>query len=104
RDERRAYMSNVRSKNVSVLNLEKRTLETIIPTDGENQRMTLSPDERWFVTNLGPARKIAFFRTADNELDFTIPVDGTPFASKFSQDGRFLYCAGFAGPGKLATW
>jgi DNA-binding beta-propeller fold protein YncE len=104
RDERKAYVSNVRSKSISVLDLEKRTLELTIPTEGENQRMTLSPDERWFVTNLGPARKIAFYRTADNELDFTIPVDGTPFVAKFSRDGRFLYGAGFAGPRKLATW
>jgi hypothetical protein len=66
--------------------------------------MTLSPDERWFVTNLGPARKIAFYRTADNQLDFTLPVDGTPFVAKFSQGGNVLYCAGFAGPRKLAAW
>ena len=104
RDERKAYVSNVRSKTVSVLDMKKRTLEATVPTEGENQRMTLSPDERWFVTNLGPVGKIAFFRTADNELDFTIPVDGTPFVAKFSADGKFLYGAGFAGPRKLATW
>ncbi len=103
-DERKAYVSNVRSKSVSVLDMKKRTLEATIPTEGENQRMTLSPDERWFVTNLGQAGKIAFFRTSDNELDFTIPVDGTPFVAKFSGDGKFLYGAGFAGPRKLATW
>jgi YVTN family beta-propeller protein len=104
RDERKAYVSNVRSKNVSVLDVKNRRLEAVIPTDGENQRMTLSPDERWFVTNLGPVGKIAFFRTADHALDFTISVDGTPFVAKFSQDGKFLYGAGFAGPRKLATW
>ncbi|MFL6449314.1 MAG: hypothetical protein ACJ746_16780 [Bryobacteraceae bacterium] len=104
RDERKAYVSNVRSKSVSVLDIKNRRLEANIPTEGENQRMTLSPDERWFVTNLGPARKIAFYRTADNERDFTIPVDGTPFVAKFSRDGKFLYGAGFAGPRKLATW
>lgn len=104
RDERKAYVSNVRSKSVSVLDIRKRTLEATIPTEGENQRMTLSPDEKWFVTNLGPAGKVAFFRTADNELDFTVPVDGKPFVAKFSADGGFLYVAGFAGPRKLATW
>jgi YVTN family beta-propeller protein len=104
RDERRAYVSNVRSKSVSVLDVKAGQLERTIPTEGENQRMTLSPDEHWFVTNLGPARKIAFYRTADNELDFHIPVGGTPFVSKFSKDGKFLYTAGFAGPRKLATW
>ena len=104
RDESKAYVSNVRSKNIAVLDVESRRLEQTIPTEGENQRMTLSPDERWFVTNLGPAGKVAFYRTADNELDFTVPVNGTPFVAKFSRDGRFLYCAGFAGPRKLAIW
>lgn len=104
RDERKAYVSNVRSKSISVLDVTTGQLEKTISTEGENQRMTLSPDERWFVTNLGPASKIAFFRTADDQLDFTIPVGGTPFVAKFSKDGRFLYGAGFAGPRKLATW
>src|SRR3954453_6292726 len=104
RDERKAYVSNVRSKSISVLDLKKRTLEVTIPTEGENQRMTLSPDERWFVTNLGPAGKIAFYRTGENELDFTVPVDGTPFVAKFSGDGKFLFGAGFVGPRKLAIW
>src|SRR4051794_14515537 len=104
RDEQKAFVSNVRSKNVSVLDMRTRQLEAVLPTDGENQRMTLSPDERWFVTNLGPAGTIAFFRTADHRLDFTIPVPGTPFVAKFSQDGQFLYGAGFAGPRNLAAW
>lgn len=104
RDEQWAYVSNVRSRDISVLNIRAQKLEKIIPTEGENQRMTLSPDEQWFVTNLGPAQKIAFFRTSDNELDFTIPVEGTPFVAKFSADGRFLYEAGFAAPRKLGAW
>jgi DNA-binding beta-propeller fold protein YncE len=104
RDERKAYVSNVRSKSISVLDVENRALEMTIFTEGENQRMTLSPDERWFVTNLGPAGRIAFYRTTDNELDFTVPVEGTPFVAKFSADGKFLFGAGFAGPRKLAVW
>jgi DNA-binding beta-propeller fold protein YncE len=104
RDERKAYVSNVRSKSISVLDIKARRLDITIATEGENQRMTLSPNEQWFVTSLGPAAKIAFFRTIDNALDFTVSVDGTPFVAKFSADGRFLYCAGFAGSRQLATW
>lgn len=104
RDESKAYVSNVRSKSIAVLDVKSRRLDKTIPTEGENQRMTLSPDERWFVTNLGPAGKVAFYRTDKDELDFTVPVSGTPFVSKFSGDGNFLYCAGFAGPRNLATW
>jgi DNA-binding beta-propeller fold protein YncE len=104
RDETKAYVSNVRAKTVSVLDLQNRQLTDTIHTDGENQRMTLSPDERWFVTNLGPAKKIAFYRTSDHGLDFTVPVEGTPFVSKFSTDGRFLYTAGFAEARRNAAW
>ncbi|MBV9303581.1 MAG: hypothetical protein JOY62_02375 [Acidobacteriaceae bacterium] len=102
-DEKTIYVSNVQSKTVSVLNVPERKLAALIQTGSENQRMTLSPDERWFVTNLGPEHKIAFYRTSDNALDFTIPVDGTPFVSKFSADGKFLYNAGHDN-GRIQVW
>jgi YVTN family beta-propeller protein len=94
KDEKTIYTSNVQSKTVSVLDVQNRKLAQTIPTEGENQRMTISPDERWFVTSLGPAKKIAFYRTSDNQLDFTVPVDGAPFVAKFSADGKYLYDAG----------
>jgi DNA-binding beta-propeller fold protein YncE len=94
RDEKKVYVSNVQSKTISVLNVPQRKLADVVQTGSPDQRMTLSPDERWFVTNLGPAHKIAFFRTSDNHLDFTIDVDGSPFVAKFSADGKYLYNAG----------
>lgn len=104
KDESRAYVSNVQAQTVSILDLPNRRLLEAVGTEGQNQRMTLSPDERWFVTNLGPAKKIAFYRTSDHQLDFTVPVKGTPFVSKFSADGKFLYTAGFAGTRCNAAW
>lgn len=94
RDEQKLYVSNVQSRTVSVLDVQSRKLADTVQTGSENQRMTLSPDERWFVTSLGPEHKIAFFRTSDSQLDFTIPVDGVPFVAKFSADGKYLYDAG----------
>jgi YVTN family beta-propeller protein len=93
-DEKTIFVSNVQSKTVSVLDVPDRKLEKVIQTGAENQRMTLSPDGRWFVTSLGPEKKIAFYRTSDDQLDFTVPVDGAPFVAKFSADGKFLYDAG----------
>ena len=103
RDEKLIYVSNVQSKTVSVLDIPNRNLAAVIQTGSENQRMTLSPDERWFVTNLGAERKIAFYRTSDNQLDFTISVDGTPFVSKFSANGEYLYNAGHE-QGHIRAW
>ncbi len=102
-DEKKIYVSNVQSKSVSVLDIPHRKLAHVVQTQAENQRMTLSPDERWFVTNLGPAHKIAFFRTADNQLDFAISVDGEPFVSRFSADGKYLYDAGHQNGG-IRAW
>ncbi len=102
-DESRIYSSNVQSKTVSVLDVKARKLIATVPTGSENQRITISPDGKWFVTSLGPESKIAFFRTSDNQLDFTIPVEGTPFVAKFSADGRFLFDAGTHNH-QIAAW
>jgi DNA-binding beta-propeller fold protein YncE len=102
-DLSRAYVSDVQSKFVSVLDLPGRKLADKVPTQTENQRMTLSPDLKWFVTNLGPAHKVAFFRTSDNAHDFDIDVDGSPFVARFSPDGKYLYDAGH-NQGKAIAW
>ncbi len=102
-DETRLYCSNVQSKTVSVIDVPGRKIVATVETNGENQRMTLSPDGRWFVTSLGPAQQIAFFRTADHALEFSVPVDGRPFVAKFSRDGRFLYNAGHK-DGTVHAW
>lgn len=102
-DEKTVYVSNVQSKTVSVLDVPARKLVKVIPTGAENQRMTLSPDGRWFVTSLGPEHKVAFYRTSDNQLDFTVPVEGAPFVAKFSADGKYLYDAGHNG-GQIRVW
>lgn len=103
RDEKKIYVSNVQSKTVSVLDVPNRRLMSTIQTGTENQRMALSPDERWFVTNLGRDNKIAFYRTSDDRLDFAIQVDGAPFVAKFSADGNYLYDAGHQ-QGHIRAW
>ncbi len=102
-DEKKVYVSNVQSKTISVLDVPDRKLAQVIPTGPENQRMTLSPNGKWFVTSLGPDHKIAFYRTSDNQLDFTVPVDGVPFVARFSGDGAYLYDAGTSG-GAVHAW
>ena len=102
-DEKKVYVSNVQSKTVSQLDVPDRKLAQVIQTGAPNQRMTLSPDEKWFVTNLGSQHEIAFYRTADNQLDFTISIAGSPFVSQFSADGKYLYNAG-SEHGQLRAW
>lgn len=103
RDENTAYVSNVHSQTVSVLDLKERKIADVVETGAPCQRMTLSPDERWFVTNLGPAHKVAFFRTSDHRLDFHVEVGGEPFIAKFCADGKWLYVAGHDN-GEARAW
>lgn len=98
-DGQRIYTSNIADRTLSVLDVPGRRLLKTIDAGASNQRMTLSPDGRWFVTNLWQSGRIAFYRTADDELDFHVPIEGAPFVSRFSPDGRWLYNMGIAPPG-----
>jgi DNA-binding beta-propeller fold protein YncE len=96
KDEKKIFTSNVMAKSVSVLDVPERKVIKVIDTQTGNQRMTVSPDDKWFVTSLGQERKIPFYRTSDFELDFAVDVDGSPFVGRFSPDARYLYNMGNA--------
>ena len=106
--ERRIYTSNVSDNTLSVIDVKARKLVTQVDVGASNQRMTLSPDGRWFVTSLWQAGKIGFYRTSDQQPDFDIPIEGSPFVARFSPDGRYLYNMGIpprgAGPGGIRVW
>ena len=99
-DEQRIFTSNVGGRTLSVLDVPGRTLIKTIPTDSSNQRMAISPDQKLFVTNLGQERKVAVYNTSDGTPAFSVELDGGPFVSRFSPDGRFLYVMGSAGGGR----
>jgi len=97
-DEKQIFTSNVMARTMSIVDVAARQVVKQVPTETNNQRMTISPDQKWFVTNLGQQRKVAFYNTGDGALAFAIEVEGGPFVSKFSADGKFLYVMG-SGPG-----
>jgi len=94
KDQSKIVTSNVGARTMSILDVPGRRIEKTIDTGVSNQRVALSPDERWFVTNLGQERRVAFYRLADGEFDFSVEVDGSPFVAQFSADGRYLYVMG----------
>ena len=98
-DETKMITSNVMGRTMSVLDVPGRKLVKQIATETSNQRMAISPDQKWFATNLGQERKTAFYRLSDGELDFAVDIDGGPFTAQFSADSRYLYVMGSAGGG-----
>ena len=106
-DERRMFTSNVSDRTLSVIDIPSRRLVATVDAGASNQRMTVSPDDRWFVTSLWQSKKIAFYRTADHQLDFTVDIDGAPFVARFSPDGKHLYNMGMAPgapPAGIRVW
>lgn len=95
-DERKIVTSNVMGRTLSIVDVAGKRVEKSIPTETNNQRIVISPDQNHFVTNLGQERKVAFYRMADGTLDFTVDIDGSPFVSGYSADGRFVYVMGSA--------
>ena len=95
-DEKKMFTSNVGAATVSVIDIPGRKLITAVSTGSGNQRMTVSPDDRWFVTSIGQGRKMSFFRTSDYQLDFDVALDGSPFVARFSPDGKSVYNMGNA--------
>ncbi len=96
KNEKKLFTSNVGAATLSVIDIPNRTLITQVKTASGNQRMTVSPDDKWFVTSVGQARKMSFFRTSDYQLDFDIEVDGSTFVSRFSPDSKSIYNMGNA--------
>ena len=90
-DEYRIFTSNVNDETLSVLDVPGRRLLATIDTGASNQRMTVSPDDRWFVTSLWRSGKIAFYRVNAQQLDFTVDIEGAPFVARFARDSRYLF-------------
>ena len=108
KDEKKMFTSNVSAGTVSVLDIPGRKMITTVSTGGGNQRMTVSPDDKWFVTSVGNTRKMAFFRTSDYQLDFDVELEGAPFVARFSHDGKAVYNMGNAprgaAPAGIRVW
>jgi YVTN family beta-propeller protein len=87
-DEKQMFTSNVRSKTISVIDIPNRKITKTITTTSDNHRMTISPDEKWFVTSLVEG-KVLFYKISDDSLDFSVDVDGWAFVGKFAADGTY---------------
>ena len=89
-DGHRAYTSNVGIGSVSVLDLQKRALLTVIPVAKKVQRISISPDGRFVFTHDQDAPRIAVIDTATNKVDHWITLPASVYSSQPTPDGKSL--------------
>ena len=89
-DGNRAYTANVGAGSVSVLDLRKRSLVTVIPVAKVVQRISIWPDGKRVFTHDQNSPRIAAIDTATNKVAGWIDVPATVYSSKVTLDGRKL--------------
>jgi len=89
-DGHRAYTANVGPGSVSVLDLQKRTLITVIPVSETVQRISMSTDGRFVYTHDQKAPRIAVIDTAANKIARWINLPVTVYSSTPTPDGKLL--------------
>jgi YVTN family beta-propeller protein len=89
-DGGRAYTANVGAGSVSVLDLKKRKLVTVIQVAKTVQRISISPDGGRVFTQDRDAPRVAVIDTASNKISGWIAMPDLPYASAATPDGRWL--------------
>lgn len=96
-DGHRAYTANVGAGSVSVLDLQKRTLITVIPIAKTVQRLSVSPDGKHVFTHDQDSPRIAVIDTATNKVANWISLPATVYTSVPTSDGHKLLAASPSG-------
>jgi YVTN family beta-propeller protein len=96
-DGKRAYTSNVSAGTVSVLDLQKRSLVTVIPVAKSVQRISISPDGRHVYTHDQNQPRIAVIDTLTNTVTSYISLPDTVYSSAVLGDGVTLVAASPSG-------
>ncbi len=89
-DGHRAYTANVGPGSVSVLDLQNRSLITVIPIAKTVQRISISTDGRYVFTQDQDSPRIAVIDTATNKLARWINLPAKVYSSTPTPDGRLL--------------
>jgi YVTN family beta-propeller protein len=89
-DGERAYTANVSAGSVSVLDLKRRKLITLIPVAKTIQRISISIDGARVFTQDRDTPRVAVIDTATNRVSSWIEMPELPYASAVTPDGRWL--------------
>jgi YVTN family beta-propeller protein len=89
-DGKRAYTSNVHAGSVSVLDLKKRALITVIPVAKIVQRISISPDGRRVFTHDQDSPIIHVIDTTTNKVVSHLEVPASVYSSQLTLTGNTL--------------
>ena len=90
---KRGYVSNVGPGTVSVLDLEQRTILSMIPLGAKCQRIAVSVDDKWVFTSDQAQPRLAVISTKSNAIERWIEMPGVGYGTATTPDGRFLIVA-----------
>lgn len=96
-DGKRAYTSNVHAGSVSVLDLEKRSLVTVIPVSKIVQRISITADGTRVFTHDQDQPRIAVIDTTANKISGWIPLASTVYSSAPLPDGHTMVASSPSG-------
>lgn len=96
-DGKRAYTSNVHAGSVSVLDIEKRSLITIIPVSKMVQRISITADGTRVFAHDQEQPRIAVIDTATNKITGSIALPSTVYSSAPLPDGHTMVAYSPAG-------
>ncbi|GAC1637718.1 MAG: hypothetical protein NVS9B14_17840 [Candidatus Acidiferrum sp.] len=96
-DGKRAYTSNVHAGSVSVLDLQKRSLVTVIPVAKIVQRISITADGKRVFTHDQDQPRIAVIDTTTNKISGWIPVAATVYSSAPLPDGHTMVASSPSG-------
>jgi YVTN family beta-propeller protein len=89
-DGRFGYTANVSAGTVSVLDIPRRKLVSVIPVSTKVQRISISVDDKWVFTADQAKPQLAVIDTATNRVKTWIPIAAPGYGTASTLDGRWL--------------
>jgi YVTN family beta-propeller protein len=92
-DGHRGYTANVRSGTISVLNLDKRTLEQVVQVAPVIQRIAVTMDDRFIITADQTALRLAVIDAETLKIVKSVALPGLAYGTAVTPDGKSLVVA-----------
>jgi len=90
---RYGYTANVGPGTVSVIDLQEKKVEKIIPVSKVTQRIAISPDDKWVFTADQTKPQLAVIDTEKKEVSRWVELPGVGYGTAPTPDGNWLVIA-----------